>query len=410
MASRFTFFTDQFEGTQAALAVMQPLFPGGPMPAFLGAGTVTDGKVTLPTLPPGRFALGVRDGETLLLRTGVVDFSSGSFEEDTGDFVSSYFLIRPDTTVITPAALGTLVPALPIVSRDASGTAVFRLTALTLTISGDLINATGAGTYLPTPIGGAVTFTYLFRLKPNPSIFNAARILEVETASATVKSADGSLLGFLINLVGDFLLWVMHEDVVSQIERAVQAAIDTSIQASLANAGAGAGVTGTAFSVTIDATAGISVDVFAAVNSLSVCPSGVTSGSIRLRPVAQIRALAAMRDRALRGTLRGDLYLEMFRKHRAELLHLALTHPELLKQADRAVEVGLRDFRPEAPAEGAMSEATAQEATRLLEMVAKVASPELAALARGLIPEVRAFVGQRVGDVLDRAGSAKGQQ
>ena len=54
-----------------------------------------------------------------------------------------------------------------------------------------------------------------------------------------------------------------------------------------------------------------------------------------------------------------------------------------------------------------MSRATAAAATQLLEMVGKLASPELAALSRSLVPDVAQFVGRPVGEVLGCASEKR---
>jgi len=402
MAMQFRFLTDQLDGTAAELFLMQPMIAGSLMPVLSSVVTVNGGVATFPTAPQAPFAVRVRDGSTTFVSTGVIDLSSGILDEDTGDYSAAYLVVQPDATTFTPDALAGLVPPLPRVSDDEDGNPQFSLTTLTLTITGGLINATGTGVYLQTPVGGSVSFNYLFRLVPNTSALNAGRILKVVTESASVTSTDGSIFGFMVNLVGNFLLWIMQEDVVSQIEDTLQAEIDLAVRDALADAGAGAGITVTATSVTTDTAAGITVSALAAINAQSVCPTGLTFGSIRMRPVAQIRALAAMRNLALRGSPRGDLYLQMFRRHKAELLRLLIRHPELLKQADATVAAGLKDYSPKEPARGVMSRGTAKHAARLLEMVGKLGSPELAALARALTKEVPAFVGRPAGEVLGR--------
>lgn len=404
MTMRFRFLTDQLDGAVAELYTMQPLIVGNLLPALTSVVPVAGGVADFQLAPQAPFALRVRDGGTAFVRTGMSDLSGGTLDEETGDFTGAYFVVRPDPAVFSPTDLAGLVPPLPRVSNDDDGNPQFSLNTLTLTITGDLINATGTGVYLQTPIGGSISFTYLFRLRPNTAALNVGRVLKVETVSTSVTSTDGSFLGFLINLVGDFLLLLMQEEVVAQIEKTLQAEIDLAVRSALADAGAGAGITVTATSVTTDTTAGITVDVLAAINAESVCPTGITFGSVRLRPVGQIRALAAMRDQVLRGSPRGELYLRMFHKHKKELARLLLRHPDLLKQADATVSAGLRDYSPKAPARGVMSEVTAKQALRLLEMVAKLGSPELAALARGLVPEVKVFVGRPVGDVFGRGG------
>lgn len=217
---------------------------------------VNNGVATFPEAPQSPFAVRVRDGTTALFRTGLTDLSSGTLDEDTGDFSATYFVVRPDATIFAPAALAGLVPPLPRISNDDDGNPQFSLNTLTLAITGGLISATGTGVYLQTPIGGSVAFSYLFRLVPNTSPLSPGRILKVETESASVTSTDGSFFGFLINIVGNLLLWIMQEEVVSQIESTLQAEIDLAVRDALADAGAGAGITVTATSVTTDTTAG----------------------------------------------------------------------------------------------------------------------------------------------------------
>jgi len=229
---------------------MQPMIAGSLMPALNSVVTVSSGVATFPNAPQSPFAVRVRDGSTTFVRTGVTDLSSGTLDADTGDFSASYLVVRPDATTFTPAQVAGLVPPLPRISNDDDGNPQFSLNTLTLTITGGLINATGTGVYLQTPIGGSVSFNYLFRLLPNTSPLNAGRILKVETQASTVTSTDGSFFGFLINLVGNFLLGIMQEEVVSQIESTLQAEIDLAVRDALADAGAGAGITVTATSVT----------------------------------------------------------------------------------------------------------------------------------------------------------------
>ena len=401
MTMRFRFFTEDLDGADVQLYAMAPLIMGAEVPVLVGTQTISNGVATFSTTPLASFAVRVRESSDILARTGRVDLSTGTMDSSTGEFVAAYFLLPTNApVVITPAQLGGLVPSLPQTSTDEDGAPLFRLDSLTLTITGNTITATGAGEHLQTWIGGAVTFTYLFRLVPNTGLLSVDRLVDVETVSSVVRSANGGLLGFLINVVGDILLWILRDKVAKQIEASIQAAVDEAVEAELDAAGAGAGITVTVRSLVTNTTTGITVNPLAMINAASVCPSGFSSGSIRLRAVAQIRALAAMRDRVLRGSPRGELYLEMFRKHRAELTWLLVRHPELLKQADTTVARGLRDFSPRAPEKGVMSEATAREAVQLLEMTASLASPELAALAASLIDEVRTFVGKSVAEVL----------
>lgn len=403
MPMRFSFFFEDLDGASVQLFEMVTIMNANQIPIIAGTATVTNGSVTFPGMPLPNFTIRLRDGDIPFVRSGVVDLSSGNLNAETGDFVSAYFLIKPDNpVVISPAEVSGMVPSLPLTSEDEDGNPEFRLDTLTLTVTGDTITAVGTGQYLQVSIGGLVNFVYTFRLKPSLDPVNVGRILRVETVSGVVSSADGSWIGFLINLVGNFMLWIMRDAVVANIEKSIQADIDEAVQENLAEAGVEAEVTVTAMQVTIDPITGILVRPLAAVNASAVCPAGLTAGSVRLRPADQMRALAAMRDKVLRGAPRGELYLRMFEQYKFELLWILISHPSILKQTDVTVAAGLRDFNAKYPERGVMSEVTAREAVRLMENVARVASPELAVLIQGLIPEVREFVGTPVGKLFER--------
>lgn len=408
MTTRLQFFSDLLDGATAQLWTTQSSLGGGfpigsigGIPMVADSDTVTGGLATFAPPPVSPFAFRVVDGDTLLMRSGPLDLTAGTVDEETGDFSIAYFIIQPtQPTVIAPTALAGLLPAVPMTTNDDNGDPEFTMNSIGLSITGNTLTATGTGVYLQTAIGGPVAFTYEFRLKPVRSPFGTDRLLKVETVRSTVVSTSGGWLGFLVDTITNIVLWIMEEDIARRIEKTVQTAIDAAIADSLASAGAGEGVTVSVMSVAMDSVTGITIDALAALNTQGLCPTEVSAGSVRLRPAAQVRALAAMRDRVLRGTPQGEGYLALFRKYRKELLWLLLRNPELLKQADAVVATGLKDFAADDPGNGVMSKATADAAARLLEMVGKLGSPELAALSRGLVADVRRFVGRPVAQVL----------
>jgi hypothetical protein len=321
--------------------------------------------------------------------------SGGFLDEDAGNFAAPYWMIDSDPVNMPPDTLSGLVPLLPKMSQDDDGNDLFRLESLSLFTRGNTVAATGIGTYMQAAAGGVVSFDYEFKLSPNRSA-TATRILNVTTIQAQVVSVSGgTVMGFLINIVGNILIAIMKDTVVTSLENSVQNQIDDAVSSQLS--GVPEGVTITALDVRTEDATGITVYPLAAVPGAILCE--LEPGSVRIRPVEQLKQLRSMRDKVMRGTTRGEAYIEMRRRHRAEMVYLLLRHPALLKQLDKLIRSGFKDFNARSPGKGVLSAATGKEGVKLLEMVGKLASPQLSVTARALIPEVKEFVGKSVSSI-----------
>jgi hypothetical protein len=360
-----------------------------------------DGAVAIFDMaPPQQFWMRARTGSgTYWMRSGKKDLSIGEVDENTGDWVTWYLLSDPVEIVQSPSDLSGAVPSLPITSGDV------KVTGMSFSISGSRLVAKGEGEYIP--FGWDIGFRYEFRLKPYRSPFNTERILNVETVDVDVWGKEGGLVGWLINLIIDIISEFMEDSIASQIETVIQERVDAEIADLLAKEKPPAGTTVTVQSVSLNPTTGLTVKAAGCVLFRDYCASVLGSGSIRLRPREQLKALRRLRETVLKGTPRGDAYIYTLRRHNAELVRLLINYPDLLAQVDTAVDSALRDCDRAKPN---LSEEAADEIIRMLQMLADLGSTKMGIAARALIADVKGYAGQPLSQVFAKRPEAPKKQ
>lgn len=397
MTMTFHLLSTDFDGLTLELWHDPPSVPNLPfgINVFqIGSAPIVSGDADVNVTPVNDFAVRVRDTNgTTLLRSGLRDLSVGTIDSN-GDF-STIALPIATTQVLTPAEVAAIAPATPLTEDDLT------VTAISLGIVGDLLRAAGSANYDTNSFLGSVpvTFTYDFRLRPFTSLTNTDRLLDVETVSTVVRGAQGGLFGWLVNIIVLVVQAIMKDTIVAQIESTVQQQLDDSIADQLASQGVTDDVTVTVRSVGINGTTGITIEAFALVMTNNLCPGTISSGSVRRRSADQVRRMRLMRDRTLQKHVQGRAYVHAFETHQRELLQILLKHRDILRDVDALVARGMQEINGRTPGKSVLSAETAEQATALLQKVAKVASPELRVVINGVLPDVKSFTGRSVDEV-----------
>lgn len=348
------------------------------------------------------FAVRVLDkARSPYLRSGNRDQSSGIIDAESGDFGALLSVHRGALIAITPDEVKEMISRPPILVRNPSdGSLRMLITSLELAIKDDLLLLDGTGVVFELPIGGAIHFVHEFRLKPETSPVNTDRILRTETVSTIVRSASGGILGFLTNFITQIIINNVLSDFVAAFERAIQTVMDVAASDQAAAQDIPQGMTISAHSITIAEGEGIRIWPLGLVMTGDICASSLTSGSVKSRPAQQVDQLRALRDKALRGTIQGEAYIEAFYANNPELVTILLKHPDILKQVDRVLSHWLKGFNSKAPGKMRMSPEVAKHWVTLLKMVENAASPKLATVVHNVIAEVETFIGRPISEVL----------
>jgi len=246
-----------------------------------------------------------------------------------------------------------------------------------------------------------VTYEYQFTLRPATDPIALTPVVTVETIHATVRSAAGGLLGFLVDIfVNEFVALLRAE---GSFSSTVQALIQETIDVQFAGAISAQPVRPTSVTVetlTIDAGVGVSVNAWGAVSTRRMCAASASGGSVRLRGRDQLSLMRRLRDELLSGSPRGRAYIATYERHNRELARLLVRNSKLLKLADRVVVGVMTDFGDKPLRAGRLSQSTADVLIEAMAAVEKDASPELALAIRSLRPEVSDFVRHRASTVL----------
>lgn len=301
-----------------------------------------------------------------------------------------------------PASFAHLSPALP---ASGGATTVKTITGITPGAGTISVTGTAVSTQYVAPVD--VAFTYVFSLQPATQHPDSRVLLDVATVSLDVTGNNGSWFGWLINPLVNALLAVFTPPS-APVQAAVQQMIDAAVQKALAANSPVAGATAAVSQATLDATSGLSVQAWAGVPMNSVCCGTVCSGSVKVRPAADIAHLRAIRDGMLLKSPEGFAYASFLRDNNPLLMRLLVDNPDLLAAADAVVAQVLREFTATAPESGVLSAASAEAVTQFLARFAAAAPAELAVAAAGLAREVHKFVGVPAGPVLQASWALAG--
>jgi hypothetical protein len=336
------------------------------------------------------------DGNRTFLRTG---FQAHDIGEISGSDFSASILVMHitdanDTTIMIADLEDSI--ALPISEEELT------VNTLNLSSAGGNLQANGSGTYDAGIAGNiAVNYTYDFSLDPVTSALSS-RVVDVETVSTSVTGAQGGLLGWLINGIVNLITLLFKGTIAARIEDSVQAQVDAAVAAAFAAAGAPDEAMATVRSVTIN-TDSVVIDPWVSIPLAAIdCGALLSSGSIKIRDRKQLRKMRRMRDRVLRYTPQGHVYIKLLKRHSPELVRILARRPRLLKQVDRLVKQGLAEFSEERPEDGVLTAETAKMGKELMQQLAKEASPNLRRTIEMTLPDVDQFVNTPVRKVLDR--------
>ena len=291
-----------------------------------------------------------------------------------------------------PSAFQSLSPQLPFTTPDGSTTI---RSISSITPGNGTISIAGAGVHS----GVAVKFTYTFSLQPASQHPDATHVVDVETQSMDVQADNGTWFGWLINFfVGAFL--DLFPPSAGPVQSAIQNLINNAVQNAVSAKGPVPGTTAAVQQLSVDPTNGILLQAFAGVPAGSLCSGTASSGSVKIRPAAEIDHLRAIRDKMLIRSPEGSAYAAFLRDNNRDLMRLLVAHPDLLKAADAVVASVLAEFGADAPEQGVLSAATAAMVSDLFARFAAVAPRPLAVAIAGLRGEVAKFVGKAAGPVL----------
>ena len=387
MTTTINFFSSEFDGMTAELhSPTMPLLP-------IAVTTISGGAATFNNVLP-LFAVRIRDGGDTVLRTGVQTQAVGETDNN-GNFSASFLVMRITDTDDTNIPLSDLESniSLPMVEDEVS------VNTLTLATVGSDVRASGSGSYDAGIFGDIpFTYTYDFDLDPVTSALSS-RVISVESMNTSVTGSQGGLLGWLVNLLVNFMTWVFSAKIEEQIETIVQDRVDQAVADAFQDAPDGSMAT----LLSVNETGGqVVIEPVVSIPLANLdCVSLITNGSVKVRPLAQLRRLRLMRDKVLRNSPQGRAYIELFKRHSPELIHLLTRRPKLLKRVDRLIERGLKEFSDENPQEGKLSAETAQLAIRVMQALAREGSPQLRRTLELAIPDVKTFVGRPVRVVLE---------
>lgn len=414
MTMKLWFYGLNLNGTTAELFRVEPDSNGDLAAQLLERAPVTEGAVAFtPTAPPPSFAIRIGDPTVTFARTGGRGPESGFIEAGTGEWRSAYWAVEADPSpVVTQDYINSHPPEFPQTFPLPENRGSVRIENMLVGVEDIRIVATGDANYLG-PLRRAVPlpfrYRYEFRLAPNNDPLHVEWLLNVETIHVELQGPNVPVLHEVVSFILGIIVAFFRDEITSGIQNQVEGEVREMVAAQLSADSNLQDVIVTIEGITLSAAEGIVLRAAGTLNANKTCASVPTSGAARPlpipprpRPRAQMNKLRLMRDAVLKGTPRGDGYLRLLKKHNAELVQLLLMHPDLLRQADKVIRLGLKDYDLNAPERGVLSPATAQEGVALLEMVQKAGSKKLAAAIRPLIPEVRDYVGRPVGKALKK--------
>jgi hypothetical protein len=383
------FLSTEFDGAVAELYGLS--LPWAPMEVEI----VSGGIATFST-DVNPFAIRIRDGGDTLLRTGLQDYSIGTVEPN-GDFSVHFITMRITDPADTVIPLSTLEAEISLPITDGGMT----VSSLNLATVGGNVRATGSGSYSAGILGRIpFDYTYDFDLDPVTGALSN-RIIDVDSISTSIVGTAGGLLGWITNAIIGLISALFNGRISDQIEETVQSQVDSAVEQAFFDAGAPDSSMATLLNVTESGNS-VTIDPLVCVPLSAIdCASLLTGGSVKIRSPKQLRKLRLMRDKVLRNHPQGDAYIELFKRHSPELIRLLARNPRLLKIADELVKRGLNEFDEDNPGKGMLSAETAQLAERMMQRVAREASPQLRRSIERTLPEVKQFVGKPVSRVLD---------
>lgn len=330
-------------------------------------------------------ALSVKSSQGTIFRSGNI---KSSFDDD-----NVFIIQKVDDMVITQADLAAMLPALPMVSGSTS------VNTMSLSLRSGFVRAAGSGTIKVLGVKVPFTYTYDFDIKPVTDVFNPNRIVDIDTVDLEVKGNVGGVLGLLTNALISLIANFFEDKAAKSIETSIQDQVDDAIADQFADENPPPGTTVTVETVSISAS-GVVISPYGAVSLDNACSSGITFGSIKLRPREQMLQLKQIRRQLLESTPDGKVYMNIFYKHNAELLRLLVKNPKLLKLADKAVAGALKDFPGDGIAKGKLSRETAAHIKSALGMVRESGSKELRTAAVSLNRIVDHFTDKPALDLL----------
>lgn len=389
MAMEIRFLTTEFDGATAELHT--PAIPWGPVEVDVISGGVATFSTDL-----NPFAVRINDGGDIVLRTGVQPHTIGDVEPN-GDFSASFITMRITDPADTVIPLSTLEAEISVPIVEGAMT----VSSLSLATVGGNVRATGSGTYSAGFLGNIpFSYTYDFDLDPVTGALSSG-IVDVDTISTSIVGTAGGLLGWITNAIVGLITALFNGRISDQIEETVQDQVDAAVEQAFSDAGAPDGSMATLWSVS-ESGNDVTIDPMVCVPLSAIdCASLLTGGSVKVRSPKQLRKLRRMRDKVLRNQPQGEAYIALFQRHSPELVRLLARNPRLLKLADALVKRGLAEYDEEKPEAGVLSAETAQMAQRLMQRVARDASPQLRRSIERTLPEVKQFVGKPVSRVLD---------
>lgn len=382
---------DNFEGLTAQLFSISQTGPL-PLTPLVAAAIFEDGEVVFDVTPFDLFAVRIKDEKRTYMRSGVCTLEMGHVDED-GTFTIGFVVQRVEQ-ISLGTNLNEFTPDVPFTQQDLT------VTSVGLSIVGSQIHSTGTGRYDAGFYGiHDIVFDYDFELEPRQSPFDMSAV-KVKTLNTAVTGANNGFFGWLANLVVMIVASFNNGEIGKQARRAIQNEIDAAVDNTFNEMGATEGATASVQRCRINP-AGITIDAWGAIPATQIsCPSFLTSGSVLVRPLKQLRKMRAMRDKALRGTQRGEAYIQTIKSMSPEMVRLLILSPSLLKQADKLIRSGLADFDEADPAKGVMSKETAKNAMKFLDQLGRKASPVLRTIASNIQNDIDDFVGKPVGEVL----------
>jgi hypothetical protein len=311
----------------------------------------------------------------------------------------------PDPSVIAPTQLQGMLPQMPTTLQD-SGDVTITLNSGALVLGTDQITLTGNVTYVQRSFGTIQLFsvtgeiTYEFTLSPFTVPWDLSTLLVVDELGFNLSSDYGGPVGWIANAIVSGINNVFGGLLAGKVTTFIQAAVDIAIADSLSNDSIPAGTTLSSENVTIDPVAGLDAHVWATLPASVLCPSGPTSGSVRLRSAGELTRMRAIRDHLLGLSPQGRAYVSLFYEHGPELTGILVRYPNILRQADTVVAGVLRDLPVDRLDDSHLSEKTLSAISDFLDTTSEVAKPALRRAISAVRPDLNAFVGVPVAAVL----------
>jgi hypothetical protein len=277
------------------------------------------------------------------------------------------------------------------------------------TVSSGVLSVTGPFTWA---VGGlfssslAGTYTYTCALAPNADCSDVGNPLIVISENISLVSKHGGVSGWLEGLVLELFTDVFGTKIKNAINTQVTQAISASLATWLSQQHAPSTTTVTVQEVTLSSAAGIALQAWAGIPFASICSTGASSGSLKLRSREQMEHLRAIRDELLARSPAGVAYTAIFARHNPELSGLLARDPALLELADTVVDRALRAFPRHDPAAGVVDNELAAAVEDAMRRASEDCSPELRWTIEHLLPDLHAFTGRRATDVLDASWAA----